>query len=387
MILPDQTCKSETAMLGWEHDEGMGRGVRFRDGRAVPRSPDPLLHLTQGNDFRDAEGNRRPAHGRKRNAMNANEMLNTGTAAVARLWTRVGERQQDNSTIKYHSLIMANGLLKKLGLAAAITGSALLDTKEVNAATVPWSSYTDIVPTLAPGGYGNPFEGQPISSINYSSSSSVSAPSNFSAIYFIIDGAFSTPVGGFDVRDGVITSASFNGFSTWYGLTSGDTANSAEGSNPQNRFGGYWEVFYDNRKADGSAGSDSVLGTFVTDDYGNFQYFLDRNEQLTDNQYDISNFTPYGAEPGTFTFTANIPEPSTGVLTTLGIAALALPSGANVVHFRIGVTNLSTFRVEYRNSLTNTAWSNLGTFSATGAVTEVADTNTVPMRFYRAVSP
>ena len=64
-----------------------------------------------------------------------------------------------------------------------------------------------------------------------------------------------------------------------------------------------------------------------------------------------------------------------------------MPNGTNVIHFRIAVTNLSSFRLECRDSLTNAAWSSLGTFSATGTVTEVSDTNTAPARFYRAVSP
>lgn len=51
------------------------------------------------------------------------------------------------------------------------------------------------------------------------------------------------------------------------------------------------------------------------------------------------------------------------------------------------MTSLASFRLEFRDSLTNAAWASLGTFSATGAVTEVSDTNTAPARFYRAVSP
>ena len=64
-----------------------------------------------------------------------------------------------------------------------------------------------------------------------------------------------------------------------------------------------------------------------------------------------------------------------------------MPHGTNVVRFRIAVTNLASFRLECRDSLTNAAWTSLGTISATGAVTEAADTNTAPARFYRVVSP
>ena len=74
-------------------------------------------------------------------------------------------------------------------------------------------------------------------------------------------------------------------------------------------------------------------------------------------------------------------------LKPLGLSTEALSDGTNVVRFQIAVTNLASFRLECRDSLTNAAWASLGTFAATGAVTEVSDTNTVPSRFYRVVRP
>jgi hypothetical protein len=277
--------------------------------------------------------------------------------------------------------MMARSALKHLALAGMVGAGAVSGVKEAKAETVPWSSYTDIVPTTVPRGSSI---GQPIPSIAYSSSSSVSAPNNFSAIYFLFYNGTHNPIGGFDVRNGVITSASFNGFGNWYGLDYGETANSAEGSNPQNRFEGYWEVFYDTRRLDGSTGSDGFFGRIEVDENGNFMYFVSSGEQLSNNEYEISNFTPFDINtPGTFTFTANIPS----TLTPLGLSTEALSDGTNVVRFQIAVTNLASFRLECSDSLTNAAWASLGTFAATGAVTEVSDTNTVPSRFYRVVRP
>jgi len=265
---------------------------------------------------------------------------------------------------------MVNGLLKKLALAGMVGASVLLGARDVKAAPFLWDSYQDIVPTT------NPNNGNPISSVSYTSSSTVNAQNNFSAVYFILASTGPKPVGGFDVRNGQVTSSSFNSYGAYYGLWTDDTANSGDNANLQNHYPGYWEVFYDtNGNGNYGLADTSVAGAF-----------LDRNEAIGD--YDISQFTAFNPNaPGTFTFTANIPEPSTGVLTALGLSALALPNGTNVIHFRIAVTNLSSFRLECRDSLTNAAWTSLGTFSATGAVTEVSDTNTAPARFYRAVSP
>ncbi len=45
------------------------------------------------------------------------------------------------------------------------------------------------------------------------------------------------------------------------------------------------------------------------------------------------------------------------------------------------------FRVQVASSPGVTNWSDLRVCASTGAVTEVCETNTVPARFYRVVSP
>jgi len=189
--------------------------------------------------------------------------------------------------------------------------AAVIGVEGARALPVAWSSYSDVVPVVSPAG---PYQGQPIDSVNYTSSSTVAAPNNFSAVYFIEDGEFKTPVGGFDVVNGNVVKSSFNGLSTWYGLTPGDTVNSGEGANPQNTFGGYWEVFYD---TDGNGN----YGLADTDVQG---VFLSRAEQLDSIQYAISNSSSYSGSPGSFTFTTDVPEPSALALLGVGAGALAL---------------------------------------------------------------
>lgn len=235
-----------------------------------------------------------------------------------------------------------------------VGASAMFGAKEARAAPVNWNSFSEIVGSI-PAEYSQ----------TYTSTTSSSLPNQCAGIlYWAHPTLGNVAIGGFDLLNGNVTLSYFGNVGEVY------TANTGAGANPNYS----WAVFYD-------ANNDGNLGL------RDGSAILDGSERLDSSQYDISGFTPFGTQPGTFTFTANIPEPSTGVLTALGLSALALPNGTNVIHFRIAVTSLASFRLEFRDSLTNAAWASLGTFSATGAVTEVSDTNTAPARFYRAVSP
>jgi hypothetical protein len=187
----------------------------------------------------------------------------------------------------------------------------MFGANEAKAAPFLWSSYQDIVPTT------NPSNGNPISSTSYTSSSTVGAPNNLSAVYFIVTSlGLAKPVGGFDVRNGQVSSSSFNSYGAYYGLWEGDTANSAEGSNTQNHYpGGYWEVFYD-KDGNGNYGlADNEIGGV----------FLDGSESVSSSNYNVSNFSAYNPlASGTFDFSTTVPEPTTSALLALGLSAVAL---------------------------------------------------------------
>jgi len=70
-----------------------------------------------------------------------------------------------------------------------------------------------------------------------------------------------------------------------------------------------------------------------------------------------------------------------------GLNMASLGGGTNQLTLSVVVSNAATFSVTYKNSLTNAAWESLGTYSKTGAVTVITDTNSVPQRFYKVVTP
>jgi len=263
----------------------------------------------------------------------------------------------------FHHNLIPRGSIRKIALGTAIVGSALFGIKEANATPVTWSSISDIVPQTV---------GE---SINYNSSSSSSLPNKLTAICYVIEGGIWHAIGGFDLQNGVVTNGYYN--KDWnvsgngYGLNTGDTANT--GTNPGNSYSIGYKVFYDYN-------GNNILGTHVGED------IYDGSEQVDPSKYQITGFSPYGSQnPGVFTFTTTILAPSTSALAALNMASLG--GGTNQVTFSVAVSNAVTFSVTYKNSLTNATWESLGTYSKTGAVTVVTDTNNVPQRFYRVVTP
>ncbi len=315
------------------------------------RHAETRSRITPGNANRDTPRKHAMTRLTEGNALPPNKLCGYYTSAMSRPWTRASN--------------MANGLLKKLGLAAAITGSALLGAREAKAASVPWGVDTPASDILL---FADPIYGYPVESYSVGSVNLVNdyngqlLPNNF-AFGLICTAVFD---GGYEADLGLINRNNSGSSSAEYVPVI--AAESFFGSGNDRYLG---VIDYD---GDGDLGDyDPVTGEFA----------MDPGDRL------IGNVT-VGFNSGVLTVDGHyyaVPEASTGVLTALGLSALALPSGTNVIHFRIAMTNLSSFRLECRDSLTNAAWTSLGQYSVTGAVTEVSDTNTAPARFYRAVSP
>jgi len=280
--------------------------------------------------------------------------------------------------------MMARSALKHLALAGMVGAGAVSGVKEAEAEPIEWGSFEDLTwESCRQGNFlhaGNyPEYGG--TSADYSANSIVFRDQDgnvlennpkFSLVYIAYyDGGGSAIVGGLD-GSGTTASGWFNGNSTYFsGLEEGETANTPYSDN------GYWRAFID---LNGN-------GKFGDYDFDTGLFHPDVGEYISDLR--VSNFQAFQTGAGTlsagdfsgwYTYTAPI-------LTPLGLSTQALSDGTNVVRFQIAVTNLASFRLECRDSLTNAAWASLGTFAATGAVTEVSDTNTVPSRFYRVVRP
>ncbi len=249
-----------------------------------------------------------------------------------------------------HHNLTPNGLLKKIALGTAIAGSALFNRLE--AAPVNWSSFSEIVGTI-------PVQFKQ----EYRSTTSSSLPEKISGIlYFKHPTLGDKAIGGFDLQNGQVSLSYFGSTGEAY------VANTGVGADSDYN----WKVFRDI----GNGDYGTREGTSI----------LDYTELLDPSKYTISGFSPYGSQnPGTFTFTTTISAPSTSALTALSMTTLG--GGTNQVTFSVAVSNAVLFSINYKNSLTNATWESLGSYSKTGAVTAISDTNSVPQRFYRVVIP
>lgn len=183
---------------------------------------------------------------------------------------------------------MVNGLLKKIALGTAIAGSALFGAKEASAASLPWSSFSEVVGSI-PEGYSQ----------NYTSSNSSILPNKCSGIlyYLLPDGSSTVAIGGFDLSNGHVTQSYFGDVGEAY------SANTGIGANPNYS----WLVFYD-KNGDGNFGKRNTDG-----------YIEDFNEVIDPSKYQITKFTKYGFSNPTFEFSTSVPEPT--VLTYLALGS------------------------------------------------------------------
>lgn len=253
----------------------------------------------------------------------------------------------------------------------------MVGTEEAKAVPIPWNSFEDCVKYHNSDypQYGGKSTDYVANSINFQDQNGNAIVNNpmFSLVYVA-----NTPSGGWFVAGGL--DGSGNSASGWFNAKSPGFSGFIDGQTANYPFvdDGRWLAFID-------LNGDGFYGTYDKDT-GLFD--PDVGEYINDIQ--VSNFqgfqTGVGSplSAGDFSGWYTIPEPNSALLLALGAGAL---DGTNIIRLQIAVTNLASFRLECRDSLTNAAWASLGTFAATGAVTEVSDTNTVPTRFYRVVSP
>jgi len=290
---------------------------------------------------------------------------------MSRSWTRAAElHYRKVYKVIFCVVLMANGLLKKLGLAIAIAGSSLLGVRDAQATPVDWTS-----------AYQNMFTDSQM--VDYTTTLNFNggvSDRNISLIYYLDCGNdVYAPIAGFNVLAGsnIANGKITRDDPTYYGLLSGQSLNSGDAP------GGRWDVVFDWDND----------GRFGVIDEGAVIYYealehLNTYDGFSINVSGLPAF-PMGDVPQSGGF-IDVYAPigsSASTLSVFGLMTHALSDGTNIIRLQIAVTNLSSFRLECRDSLTNTTWASLGTFAATGAVTEVSDTNTVPTRFYRVVSP
>ena len=237
-------------------------------------------------------------------------------------------------------------------------------------------SFEDIVPNASqsnPQGQSVTYVAHSITFRDQNGNIIVDNPA-FSLVYFMgidLGGGYVSyaAVGGLDGSGGS-ASGYFNvDDENYWGFVAGQTANYPFADN------GRWEAFVD-LNGNGNYGTyDPETGLLIAES----------GERIGD--VCVSNFQAFQTGAGTLSAGDISGWYVVPTLKPRGLSTEALSDGTNVVRFQIAVTNLASFRLECRDSLTNAAWASLGTFSATGAVTEVSDTNTVPSRFYRVVRP
>jgi hypothetical protein len=225
-----------------------------------------------------------------------------------------------------------------------------------------WSSFDTIIVSRYGGPIPYPYYQ------DYTSPSSNSVPNICSGILNYDHPSYGMiPIGGFDMRNGFVINSYFAEVGAVY------TANTGAGTNPGNSRYCYWEVFYDYN-------GDGILGTQEAG------YIDNRAKQLDASKFSITNFTPYGTSA---TFEFHMIDPTV----VLPVGSIDVNRVATTNFMNLSVTTSGTFEgalsLQYKDSLTNTTWKfhSIHDIPAYGAVVPVADTNTVPARFYRAVVP
>jgi len=205
-------------------------------------------------------------------------------------------------------VLMANGLLKKLGLAIAIAGSSLLGVRDAQATPVDWTS-----------AYQNMFTDSQM--VDYTTTLNFNggvSDRNISLVYFLDCGNNNfAPVAGFNVLAGsnVANGKITRDDSEYYGLISGQTLNSGSAPN------GYWDAVFDYNN-NGKFGA--LEGMHIL--FHEFGEYLNNYSSFSIDVSGLPAF-PIGDVPqsgGFINIHVSIPEPNSALLLALGAGALGL---------------------------------------------------------------
>jgi|GEM_PF-1598961 len=279
--------------------------------------------------------------------------------------------------ITYNLLFSRHGVSTRVALAWIGVVCAVFCVSETKATPVDWTSMSQIVPW-----YSEEDNVRYTTAVTLNGQASNRNTALVFYKYFSQNGGYYYAVGGFDVVAGATQANGWILRDTGYGdgLTTGESLNT--GSAPD----GYWDVVYDYNNNGRFGKIDDVTGV---------PFSYEPQESISNMGGFSINVSGLPAFPPDNTSQSGglieihsgvvVPEPSTSALAALGVTALG--GGTNQLTLSVAVSNAVTFSVTYKNSLTNATWENLGSYSKTGAVTVITDTNSVPQRFYRVVAP
>ncbi len=284
-----------------------------------------------------------------------------------------------------------NDAFNKLCLGVVLITFALLVPSKTTAETIVLSSFTNLVTQHAQdypefGGTSVNYSASNICFTNYNGGYGQVITSNpkFSLVLSLLTGIEGQHLTYADIGglDGVGTTATgwINASNAFFsGLGIGQAANTTEN-------GGVWDGLSWTGFVDlNGNGTYGTLGEFGD---GYFVYNLDPGEMIMD--VTVSNFQPFqigaGAlSAGNISGVYAMPDLSSASI-RFGTTAASIGQ-SNTFTVAVCTTNLSFFRIEHKDGLTNAAWTSMAQYSVTGAVTFVTDTNAAPNRYYRAIAP